>query len=135
MTVHPSSVVEDGATIGAGVEIGPFCHVGARVILGEGVRLRSHVSVTGITHVGERCDLLIERGARIVGTDCLSVDCFGSEDFAAHNTLLSAGILIGENFARLGELPPHCFLITLPLPIENGTGSPLRAVALIEGAV
>jgi len=57
MKVHPSSVVEDGAVIGAGVEIGPFCHVGARVILGEGVRLRSHVSVTGITHVGARCDL------------------------------------------------------------------------------
>ena len=80
----------------------------------------------------QACDLLIERGARIVGTDCLSVDCFGTEDFPAHNALLSAGILIGENFARLGELPPFSFLITLPLPIENGTGSPLRAVALIE---
>ena len=57
MSVHASSVVEDGAVIGAGVEIGPFCHVGARVRLDEGVRLRSHVSVTGITHVGARCDL------------------------------------------------------------------------------
>jgi UDP-N-acetylglucosamine acyltransferase len=57
MTAHPSSVVEDGAVLGAGVEIGPFCHVGPRVVLGEGVRLRSHVSVTGITHVGARCDL------------------------------------------------------------------------------
>ena len=57
MTVHPTSVVEDGAVLGAGVEIGPFCHVGPRVVLDEGVRLRSHVSVTGITHVGARCDL------------------------------------------------------------------------------
>src|SRR5882672_9748535 len=57
MTVHPSSVVEDGAVLGAGVEIGPFCLVGAHVRLDEGVRLRSHVSVTGITHVGTRCDL------------------------------------------------------------------------------
>jgi UDP-N-acetylglucosamine acyltransferase len=57
MTVHPSSVVEEGAVITADVEIGPFCHVGARVRLDEGVRLRSHVSVTGITHVGARCDL------------------------------------------------------------------------------
>ncbi len=24
--IHPSAVVEDGAAIGAGVEIGPFCH-------------------------------------------------------------------------------------------------------------
>jgi len=57
MTVHPSSVVEDGAAIGAGVEIGPFCHVGGRAILEEGVRLRSHVSVTGVTRIGARCDL------------------------------------------------------------------------------
>jgi UDP-N-acetylglucosamine acyltransferase len=57
MSVHPSSVVEDGASLGAGVEIGPFCHVGPRVVLEEGVRLRSHVSVTGITRIGARADL------------------------------------------------------------------------------
>ena len=56
-SVHPSSVVEAGAVLGAGVEIGPFCHVGARVRLDDGVRLRSHVSVVGITHVGTACDL------------------------------------------------------------------------------
>ena len=27
-TIHPSALVEDGARLGAGVEIGPFCHVG-----------------------------------------------------------------------------------------------------------
>jgi len=57
MSVHPSSVVEEGALIAPGVEIGPFCHVGPRVRLDEGVRLRSHVSVTGVTHIGARCDL------------------------------------------------------------------------------
>ncbi|HEX4270192.1 MAG TPA: acyl-ACP--UDP-N-acetylglucosamine O-acyltransferase [Rhizomicrobium sp.] len=57
MSVHPSSVVENGAVIGAGVEIGPFCHIGSRVLLEEGVRLRSHISITGITKVGARCYL------------------------------------------------------------------------------
>lgn len=57
MTVHASAVVEDGAVLGAGVEIGPFCHVGPRVVLGEGVRLCSHVSITGITQVGARCQI------------------------------------------------------------------------------
>lgn len=55
MSVHPSAVVEDGAVLGAGVEIGPFCHVGPRVTLGEGVRLVSHVSVGGITALGAGC--------------------------------------------------------------------------------
>jgi len=57
MSVHPTSVVEDGAVVGAGVEIGPFCHVGGRAILEEGVRLRSHISVSGVTRIGARCDL------------------------------------------------------------------------------
>jgi UDP-N-acetylglucosamine acyltransferase len=54
MGIHPTAVVEDGASLGAGVEIGPFCHVGPRVTLGEGVRLLSHVSITGITSLGAR---------------------------------------------------------------------------------
>lgn len=54
MAVHPSSVVEDGAVLGAGVEIGPFCFVGARVNLADGVTLQSHVRITGVTTVGAR---------------------------------------------------------------------------------
>ena len=57
MTVHPTAVVEDGAVLGAGVAIGPFCHVGPRVVLEDGVRLRSHVSVTGLTRIGKNCDV------------------------------------------------------------------------------
>ncbi|MCB1457194.1 MAG: acyl-[acyl-carrier-protein]--UDP-N-acetylglucosamine O-acyltransferase, partial [Nitratireductor sp.] len=31
-SIHPSSVVEDGAQLGEGVRIGPFCHVGGQVV-------------------------------------------------------------------------------------------------------
>ncbi len=51
-SIHPSAVVEDGAVLGAGVSIGPFCHVGAEVRLGDGVDLKSHVVVTGATSIG-----------------------------------------------------------------------------------
>ena len=54
MAVHATSIVEDGAVLGAGVEIGPFCHVGPRVSLGEGVRLFSHVSIQGVATIGAR---------------------------------------------------------------------------------
>lgn len=50
--IHPSAVVEKGAALGVGVEVGPFCHVGPQVVLGDGVRLVSHVSVSGVTTVG-----------------------------------------------------------------------------------
>jgi kynurenine formamidase len=74
---------------------------------------------------------LVERGVRLVGSDCLSIDRYGSADFPAHNTLLAADILIGENFARLDRLPPWSTLVAFPLPIEGGSGSPVRAIALI----
>ncbi|MDR3375651.1 MAG: acyl-ACP--UDP-N-acetylglucosamine O-acyltransferase [Ancalomicrobiaceae bacterium] len=51
--IHPSSVVEDGAQIGADVVVGPFCHVGPDVVLGDGVELKSHVAVAGHTTLGE----------------------------------------------------------------------------------
>ncbi len=52
--VHPSAVIEDGAQLGADVAVGPFCHVGPDVILGDGVELVSHVALHGRTSVGAR---------------------------------------------------------------------------------
>jgi len=52
--IHPTAVVEDGARLGADVEIGPFCHVGPQSTLGNGVRLVSQVSLAGDTTVGAR---------------------------------------------------------------------------------
>ncbi|WP_338548047.1 acyl-ACP--UDP-N-acetylglucosamine O-acyltransferase [Roseovarius phycicola] len=51
--IHPSSVIEEGAQIGQGVEVGPFCHIGANVSLADGVQLKSHVVVSGKTRIGE----------------------------------------------------------------------------------
>jgi UDP-N-acetylglucosamine acyltransferase len=45
--------VADGARISDSVEIGPYCLVGPQAELGRGVRLISHVNVTGATTIGE----------------------------------------------------------------------------------
>jgi UDP-N-acetylglucosamine acyltransferase len=50
--VHPLALVEKGAELGAGVRIGPFCHVGPEAVLGDGVELVGHVSVFGATTIG-----------------------------------------------------------------------------------
>ncbi len=52
--LHPTAIIEDGAQLGADVEVGPFCVVGAQVKLGDGVRLASHVVVSGDTQIGAR---------------------------------------------------------------------------------
>lgn len=51
--IHPSAVIEDGATIGPDCVIGPFCIVGSDVVLGRGVTLKSHVVITGDTYIGD----------------------------------------------------------------------------------
>ena len=54
--IHPSSVIEEGAQIGAGCKIGPFCVIGPAVVLHDNVELKSHVVITGQTEwIGERC--------------------------------------------------------------------------------
>jgi UDP-N-acetylglucosamine acyltransferase len=53
MAIDPTARVADGARIGADVEIGPYCLVGPQVELKAGVRLLSHVNVTGVTTIGE----------------------------------------------------------------------------------
>lgn len=50
--IHRTAVVEPGASLGDGVRIGPFCHVGPDVTLGAGVELISHVTVAGPTTIG-----------------------------------------------------------------------------------
>jgi UDP-N-acetylglucosamine acyltransferase len=50
--IHPTALVEDGAEIGDGVSIGPYCTVSATARLGDGVRLVSHVVVAGHTSIG-----------------------------------------------------------------------------------
>jgi UDP-N-acetylglucosamine acyltransferase len=52
--IHPSAIVERGAELGRDVVIGPFCHVGPQVRLGDGVQLLSHAVVWGNTQIGAR---------------------------------------------------------------------------------
>ncbi len=53
-TIHPTAIVEDGARIGADVTIGPLCHIGPHVEIGDGSALHSHVVVAGRTKIGAR---------------------------------------------------------------------------------
>lgn len=69
--IHPSSIVEKGAVLHAGVRIGPFCHVGAQAELGPGTELISHASVIGNTKLGENCILyphaVLGAGPQVIG--------------------------------------------------------------------
>ena len=86
INVHPTAIVEDGATLADGVSIGPFSVVGADVSLGEGVVLHSHAVVAGRTTIGARTEIFPfasighrpqdlkykgEPSTLTIGTDCM----------------------------------------------------------------
>jgi len=50
--IHPTAIVEDGAQLGEGVSVGPYCMVGAQAKLGDGVQLVSHAVIAGDTELG-----------------------------------------------------------------------------------
>ncbi len=52
--IHPTAIIEPGAELGSSVSIGPYCVVGPKVRLEDGVVLVSHVCVAGNTTVGAR---------------------------------------------------------------------------------
>ena len=53
--IHPMAIVEDGATIGENVIIGPFCTIGRDVVLKDDVEVVSNAVVTGKTEIGKGC--------------------------------------------------------------------------------
>jgi UDP-N-acetylglucosamine acyltransferase len=55
--IHPTSIVEAGAKLGKDVKVGPFCHIGPHVVLGDGCELLSHVVIAGRTTIGPRTKL------------------------------------------------------------------------------
>ena len=75
-------------------------------------------------------ELCVRAGARLVGIDYLTVDRYGDEDFPAHRTLLSAGLLVLENI-NLRDVPAGRYtLVCLPLRLGGAEGAPARAVLL-----
>ncbi|WP_273888091.1 cyclase family protein [Rubrobacter naiadicus] len=82
--------------------------------------------------LGPECiEILIDRGIKAVGVDTLSPDIYASEGDPVHHTLLGEGIMIIENLANLRLPSPLFYLISLPLKIRGGSGSPVRALALV----
>lgn len=76
--------------------------------------------------------VLLARNVVGIGIDTLSPDGSNVHEFPVHHLLLGNGKYIIENLTNLQLVPPKgSFLFALPLKIEGGSESPIRAVALI----
>jgi kynurenine formamidase len=87
----------------------------------------------GMTEAAVR--LFASRRPRAVGADSIACEVSLVNGMAGPNSghmrhWLPQGILILECVANLEKLPKRVYFAALPLPIANGSGSPLRPVAL-----
>ena len=84
-------------------------------------------------------DYILSKGALGWGTQCIGTDAGQAggmtPPFPAHNLLHKANRYGLASLANLDKLPPKgAILIVAPLKLVQGTGSPIRALALVSRA-
>jgi kynurenine formamidase len=78
--------------------------------------------------------LLVERGIAGVGIDTLGVDPAYADEFPAHRVTQPAGVWHLEGIVGLEAVPARgAWLVAAPLPLVAGSGSPVRAFAIVPG--
>jgi UDP-N-acetylglucosamine acyltransferase len=114
-TIHPTALIAEGAVIGAGVKIGPFCTVGAQVVLEEGVELVSHVVVDGRTHIGVGAKLfpfctvgLAPQDLKYKGEDTSTI--IGPRTQIREHCSIHRGTVTGTGVTRIGA---DCLLMAV----------------------
>ncbi|MGD9146412.1 MAG: cyclase family protein [Anaerolineae bacterium] len=81
----------------------------------------------------EAAEYIYGAGAINIGQDAPSHDCAGTTSYPAHQVCREMQTLNIENLGDLSPVAGKTFqFIGLPLKIRNGSGSPIRAVAVLE---
>jgi UDP-N-acetylglucosamine acyltransferase len=52
LKIHHTAIIDEGAQLGAEVEIGPYCVIGAGAVIGEKCVIQSHVVIEGAVKMG-----------------------------------------------------------------------------------
>ena len=83
----------------------------------------------------EAAQLLLNRGARLVGIDSHNIDDTSTRGRPVHTNLLRAGIPICEHMTGLERLPDGGFRFSAVPPKVKGMGTfPVRPYAILDGS-
>ncbi|MGI6097245.1 MAG: cyclase family protein [Dethiobacteria bacterium] len=78
-------------------------------------------------------EFLLGKKAKLLGVDTYTVDCPEDKQRPVHMKLLANELLPVEALVNLEQIRSKRFeFIALPLPLENGSGSPVRAIAVVD---
>lgn len=83
-------------------------------------------------HPGAARWLVQNRAIKAVGIDTASIDFGQSKSFHTHQIMAENNVPIFENVANLGLMPAQgATLIALPMKIREGSGAPIRILAVL----
>jgi UDP-N-acetylglucosamine acyltransferase len=107
-TIDPTARVADGAVIGEGTEIGPYCIIGPDVRIGQNCKLIAHVHLTAATTIGDGCTIYPFAS---LGTPPQSLSYrgeltklqIGAGCTIRESVTMNAGTVAGGGITRVGE--------------------------------
>jgi kynurenine formamidase len=81
----------------------------------------------------DAAEFFVEKDIRLMGTDMPTCDVLTDFQRPVHVSLCKAGIVIVEGLINLDQLVGKTFtFIALPLRMKDASGSPVRAIAMID---
>lgn len=152
--IHPTAVVDDGATIGSGTKVWHFCHVMSGAIIGNDCILGQNVYVDKGTNIGNRVkiqnnvsvytgvhledDVFI--GPSVVFTNVLNPRSFIERKHEFKETIVRAGASIGANATILCGVEIGAYalvgagsvVIDSVAPYEMVVGTPARLIGWVS---
>lgn len=106
--IHPSSIVESGATLGDNVIIGPFCYIGSNVSIGDRTVLKSHVVINGHTTIGQDNEIYqfssigeVNQDLKYKGEPTFTI--IGDRNRIRESVTIHRGTIQGENQTVVGN--------------------------------
>ena len=121
--VHPSSVVDEGVTIGEGTRIWHFCHIQKGALIGRHCSLGQNVNVSNNVRIGDGCKLQnnvsVYEGVELEDYVFCGPSCVFTNDLTPRakypkgaagykKTLIREGAVVTDN------VPDHALMLGVP---------------------
>lgn len=132
--IHATALVEEGACLGDGVDVGPYAVIEARTEIGDGCRIGAHATIKTHTRLGAGCQ--VHAGA-VLG-DVPQDRSFGGEETflrVGDRCVIREGVTLhrGTRPGTATEIGAECFLMAFAHCAHNVVLGP--RVVLANGAL
>ena len=111
--IHSTAIIEDGATLGANVSVGPFSYIGTYVTLEDNVKVHGHVIIDGHTNIGSNTEIFPNAVIGMPPQDIKFKDeityvVIGKDCIIRENVTIHSGTKQSKSITKVGN---NCFLM------------------------